>query len=96
MAHHGNIPSENRNFPVDPKLDYLMKKLARDQDLGATKQFPQGQLNEHDEGEIRLMIGHEKGKVILNFGTQITWVGFDPEQAKQLAQSILEHAEACK
>ena len=28
------------------------------------------------------------GKVVLNFGTQVVWVGFDSKQARQLAESI--------
>jgi hypothetical protein len=78
MAHHSTTP-------LDPSL-------IRDLMLGATNQFPQGKLNEHDEGEIRLAIGQKNGKVVIDFGKPVAWLGFDPEQAEQIASSLLEHA----
>lgn len=57
--------------------------------LGATGRFPQGKLTTKDEGEIQFAIGEKDGKVILDFGKATAWIGFEPEQALQIAK-ILE------
>lgn len=86
MAHHGMDPSIfNKQF----------KELLEDQQLrqlGPTGKFPEGQLNEDDEGEIQIAIGIEGDKVILNFGTPVAWMGFTPEQADQIAYALIEKA----
>ena len=71
-----------------------MKELAQRMGLGATGQFPQGQLNQTDEGEIKLAVGLEGSKVVLNFGKPVAWVGLDADQARQLAGSLLDKARA--
>jgi hypothetical protein len=62
--------------------------------FGPTGDYPHGKMNEEDEGGIMLGIAHDKGKVIINFGKPIAWVGFPPEQAFELARLIAEHAHA--
>lgn len=76
--------------------DPEMIKFARELALGATKSFPAGHLNQTDEGGIKMAIGHESGKVIVNFGTPVAWVGFTPDEALQFAQSIINHAAECR
>jgi hypothetical protein len=60
---------------------------------GATGRFPEGHLNSNDEGEIRLAVGHQDGKVIIDFGKPVAWLGCNSEQARLLAQSLIEHAD---
>lgn len=89
MAHHGDNPQV---FSID-----LLRKMANVErqvdeqimNLGATGKYPQGHLNPNDEGEIRFAIGEENGKIIMNFGKPIAWIGFTPEQAKEIVQSLL-------
>lgn len=96
--HHGN---DNR------QIDELMRraeefgdaqaeadKLRNDmrQALGATGRHPQGKLVQDDEGEIQIAVGHADGKVVVEFGKSIAWIGFSPDQALDLAQSIRAHA----
>lgn len=85
MAHHSGANPEDPNDPFFNLLPELK--------LGATGKFPQGKLREDDEGEIRIAIGHQDGKVIMNFGKQTVWIGFDSRQARQVAASLIEHAE---
>jgi len=61
--------------------------------LGPTGRFPGGKLVDSDEGEIRLAVGTKGGKVVLDLGAPTAWVGFDPEQARDLAQLFVKHAE---
>lgn len=64
--------------------------------LGATGKFPEGKLTPADEGEIKLAIGHKGGKVVIDFGTQVVWIGFTPNQAEEIAQTLLKHADAAR
>ena len=66
-----------------------MKKVEK---LGATGKFPEGQLNKNDEGELKIGITKFGGNVIIDFGKQIAWIGFSPDQAIELAKVITRHA----
>ena len=61
--------------------------------IGATGRFPQGKITRHDEGEIRFAIGSKDGKVIIDFGSQVTWVGMPPEQAIELGEILIKRAK---
>lgn len=90
MAHHGDDPSIfNKKF----------RELLEDQQLnqlGPTGRFPDGQLNDNDEGEIQIAINTEGGKVVINFGKPVAWIGFTPEQADMIAFSLIEKASKLK
>ncbi len=62
--------------------------------LGATGQFPRGKIHKTDEGEIVLEVTHREGNVIIDFGTQVVWLGFPPVEARALAAKIIKHADA--
>lgn len=94
MAHHGD----------DSEALDLMRKMMAEQfrqaaqagnlTLGATGQFPEGKLNDDDEGEIRIAIGATGGKVVIDFGKPVAWLGFTTQQAREIAASLLEKADA--
>lgn len=56
--------------------------------LGSTGRFPQGRLTPQDEGELMFAVGHKNGKVVVDFGKPVSWIGFEPEQAIQLAEIL--------
>jgi hypothetical protein len=62
--------------------------------LGATGTFPQGKLNDHDEGGLKMAIGYDKtdGIVRVEFGKPVAWLGLPPPEARQLAALLLHHA----
>lgn len=64
-----------------------------DEKLGATGEFPQGKMNEDDEGELRLAVATRDGKVIIVFGASVAWMAMPPEDAKALAECIIKHAD---
>lgn len=77
---------------LQSEMEALKRKLGEGREnLGATGEFPSGKLSPSDEGEFRYRVGSTAGKVLLDFGKPITWVGFDPEQADQLWRSIRDH-----
>ena len=63
--------------------------LPEDVKLGATGEFPEGKVNEHDEGEITLAVVSREGKVFVEFGKPVAWLAFGPLQAKQFALSLM-------
>lgn len=64
--------------------------------LGATGAYPQGKLNETDEGELNLAICRDEGdgRIMIMFGKPVAWLAFSREEAVELASSILKHAGA--
>jgi len=67
-------------------------RFKRRKPLGPTGRFPRGKLTSDDEGELRLAITHQAGKVIVDFGGPVAWIGLDPADVRQLAEALLEHA----
>lgn len=72
----------------------MIKELIKSMGLGKTHQFPRGQIHNTDEGEIKLAIGTKEDKVIIYFGTPVSWLGMYKEQALEFGKSILEKAES--
>lgn len=93
---HGSEPFDGT--PEDPERKLARQKLMRDlmnstKDFrGALGDFPEGKLTKTDEGAIQFSVGEKDGKVVLDFGTPVNWVGMNPQQAADLASLILKHA----
>lgn len=66
--------------------------MAKKTELGATGEFPEGQLNEHDEGELNIGMGIEGKNLIVDFGKSIEWIGMSKQQALQFADFIIKNA----
>ncbi len=66
--------------------------------LGATGTFPQGVLNDDDQGALKIGIAFNKadGLVHMDFGKPVAWTAFPPEHAVHLAKMLLRHAGAKK
>lgn len=60
--------------------------------LGATKDFPRGQFDNSDEGGLRMALGIKDKTVILDFGTQVTWLGLGKAEALELGNALIEKA----
>jgi hypothetical protein len=65
--------------------------MADEQKPGPTGEFPQGKLNEHDEGELKLMISHNEELLTIDFGKPVAWIAMPKAQALQFAFAILTH-----
>jgi hypothetical protein len=96
MGHHGSDPFD------DPKRLEQIAKMKRElfdtsKFRGALGDFPEGKVSDTDEGAIQFGIGVKDGKVILDFGTPVAWVGMNPQYAANLAAALLKRArEAAK
>lgn len=95
MAHHGSMPFEAVPAGENPEEQKRRKDILREfmgDGLGPTKQFPNGKLTKHDEGEIAFCVAHKFNTVIINFNAPVHWMGMTPVQARQLAATLMEHA----
>ena len=95
-----NHASESEPGPLSEHLrkamedkNSLLSKLVKAEKLGATGKFPEGKLSENDEGEIRLAVTIYKNEVVLSFGKAVEWVGFTPELAHRIADTIHRKAD---
>jgi 4-hydroxyphenylpyruvate dioxygenase-like putative hemolysin len=102
MSHHASEPmDEFLREQMDAKAEALGDKFnqqmeieAQRMGLGATGRHPSGSIHVSDEGEIRLGVASDEkaGKVMLNFGKPVAWLAFNPEEAVQVAQALIQHA----
>ena len=96
MSNHGNQP-----FPFDDEdKPEFQKRQERVRELltsaaefrGALGDFPEGMLCKTDEGAIQFAVGDKDGKVVIDFGTPVHWLGMTPQQAADFASTIFKHA----
>lgn len=98
MAHHGQDPLRSgdpeKGREVFRKLVQEAKELEHA--LGDTGRYPQGALTKDDEGELRFAVGAKDGKVMLDFGKPVAWIGFDADQAIDIAMRLVKEAGRIK
>src|ERR1700691_2146243 len=79
---------------LNPAEVFERKYRAQDEGVGATGEFPQGKLNKHDEGELRMRIGHKGTEVLIEFGKPVAWVGMPKDNALEFARKVKKAADA--
>jgi hypothetical protein len=62
-------------------------------EIGPTGEYPEGKLTPKDEGELAVRVRHLPGKVLLEFGASVKWIGMDPGQARGVADLLRLHAD---
>src|ERR1700726_459566 len=100
MGHHSmDEPSQEMLIAMEKMKRDLeddgieQKVLAADSPkFGATGKFPDGSIYKTDEGEIQFSVSSHRGRVILNFGKPVAWLGLDAGQCAELAGILLHHA----
>lgn len=97
--HHGNeMPEEVRKMmqtEAEFEKEYVNRTgPERPPAFGGTGRFPEGSMGRGDEGEIAFGVASDRRakKVFLNFGKPVSWIGSNPEQARDLARALWEHA----
>lgn len=86
MGHHSEEP-------FDENLKKILSDLKNTASFrGAIGAFPEGKLTKSDEGAIQFAVGEKDGKVVLDFGTPVSWIGMSPQDAADLAQTLFRWA----
>lgn len=62
---------------------------------GPTGKFPDGKLDETNEGELEVHMAADldQNVVLINFGKPIAWLGLPRGMALSMAESLREHAD---
>ena len=63
-------------------------------DLGAQGSYPDGKLNEADEGALQFAIARMDEFVVIDFGKSVTWLAVQAHDAKRIGQQLIEAARA--
>lgn len=92
-----------KRLPVTHQKDYSMIELWDDRAvsvkantglvLGGTGTYSDGRIDETDEGDLRMAVGVREGVLCLDFGKAVSYLGFDPKTAKELALRLNAFAE---
>lgn len=100
MGHHGSDEPSDEMMRAMKAMketrDDMRKVLAESPQFGATGKYPMGELDKSDEGEIAFGVASHRGKVIMNFGKPVAWLGMDARQAGALAALLIQHAQRCR
>lgn len=96
MSNHGRDESQmpSRVEASSAEVEEALQADRPPDILGATRRFPRGRLTNEDEGEIVIRVAERGGVVVIDFGKPVTWIGFSPDEARQLADLLSKHARA--
>lgn len=95
FQHHSEGMSDNlRKLFEDEKS--ARERLQAQIDGRAKREWGDGRLGPADDGDLAFAIGShpEKELVCIDFGKPVEWVAMPPQQAIELAQSLIKHARA--
>jgi hypothetical protein len=94
MSHHGDNPFDGKGSfgPVED----LLKEVPKAPVPGPTGEFPEGKLTPEDKGSLTFTIGTKNGKVIIDFGAPVSWIGFTADQAFEIAMELAKIAAEAK
>lgn len=62
----------------------------RDED---SEQFPDGKIDETDEGALLLKMGIKGRAVVIHFGKPTVWIGFGVSDARVMAAKLVQLAD---
>ncbi len=62
------------------------------------EKYPNGKLNDEDQGALMVKISTEKGAVRIDFGESTEWLAMTPDMAVDMAISLVNNARqaGCK
>lgn len=102
MGHHGseapfdgsgaNLGDLFRKITPEDMENYSKQMQQFRDQFGPTGQYPDGKLTDSDEGEIRIGITNKDGRIVIEFGKPIYWIGFTKEQAIEIGNTLIQRA----
>lgn len=63
--------------------------------IGPQGSFPKGKMTPDDKGLLAVVMttNKEKGIIMIDFGTSLSWIGLTPDDARALAQALIERSD---
>ena len=95
FQHHNEGMSENmRKLFEDEKA--ARERFQEQVEGRAKRTWSEGRVGPADDGDLAFAIGThpEKELVVLDFGKSVEWIAMPPQQAIELAQSLIKHARS--
>lgn len=85
LPHHG-----------DGEQSELMKRFRQQQEGTADREWPEGRLSGDDEGSFVFIVSADADTdlVKVDFGKPTQWVAMSPQQAIDIAQSLIKQARS--
>ena len=90
MSHHGSNPFDEDGDKIRKLISGLKASTADYR--GPIGDYPHGKLTASDEGSIQFAIGEKDGKVVMDFGAPVAWIGVTPQQAMDIASALTKRA----
>ena len=61
--------------------------------VGPTGEYPKGRINADDQGELKVAMGinEEHKRIMIDFGTSVSWLGLGVEEAEAFANGLLDN-----
>jgi hypothetical protein len=75
--------------PLPPEIADAVMAIHKE----VTGTFPDGKLDENDEGGVAIGVAIDQGNVVIHFPKPIAWLAFPPEQAIEIAHVLKAHAD---
>jgi hypothetical protein len=66
--------------------------MSEDQNHDLPGDYPDGKLNDEDEGALQFGIADQDGNIIINFFKPVRWIAMPPEEAAKLAGVLIRRA----
>lgn len=63
---------------------------------GPVGEYPDGKLGPTDNGALMMAVSVDHGRVVIDFGTQVTWLAWSPDEAEAFATAIFKVARAAR
>ena len=60
--------------------------------IGASGRYPQGKLDDSDEGELTMAVTRDGDVIRIDFGKPVAWLAMSAEEALGLARLLVERA----
>jgi len=74
---------------LDERIEEKIQEMSTE--AGPTGEFPKGKIAENDEGELAVELFSDcEGNVILNFNTDVKWIGMSAEEAIEFGERIAQ------
>jgi hypothetical protein len=54
--------------------------------------YPEGKMTQSDKGELQFKVVAYEGRVIMDWGRPVQWVGFRPFEARTVADALIRYA----
>lgn len=87
---------KNTRETIQAELDEAIVAMTKEMDDYNNQSYPDGKLNEFDEGELEIKFGIENETVVIDFGKPTQWIGFPPDKAVEFALLIIKQVKVIK